>query len=61
MQKRNMRAFLKVQVKGATDRSHQITVTFSPELSKLIAAEKERSGKTPKKSGITPFDCILQR
>lgn len=32
--------------KGATDQPHQLTVTFSPELSKLIAAEKERSGKT---------------
>jgi hypothetical protein len=41
-----MRAFHKVRGKGASDQSHQITVTFSPELSKLIAAEKERSGKT---------------
>jgi phosphopantetheinyl transferase len=46
MRKRNMRAFLKVRGKGATDQPHQITVTISPELSKLIAAEKERSGKT---------------
>ena len=46
MRKRNVRAFLKVRGNVATDRSHQITVTFSPELSKLIAAAKKRSGKT---------------
>jgi len=46
MRKRNMRAFRNVRGKGATDQSHQIAVTFSPELSKLIEAEKERSGKT---------------
>jgi hypothetical protein len=46
MRKRNMRAFLKVRGKGAPDQPHQITVTFSPELSELIVAEMERSGNT---------------
>ncbi len=32
--------------KGAADQPHRITITFSPELSKLIVAEMERSGNT---------------